>query len=44
MFDMAQALRRDDAELGQMGAQRIDRRRPLTNKQVARPVIIRTAC
>jgi hypothetical protein len=34
---MAQSLR-DDAEFGQMRAQRIDRHGPLTNEQVARPV------
>jgi hypothetical protein len=31
-FDMAQTLRRDDAEFGQMRAQRIDRHGPLTNE------------
>jgi len=35
---MPRALRRDDADLGQMPAQRVERRRPLAGEQLASPM------
>jgi hypothetical protein len=35
---MLRALRRDDADLGQMRAQRVERRRPLAGEQLAGPM------
>ena len=38
IIGMLRALRRDDADLGQMPAQRVERRRPLAGEQLAGPM------